>query len=156
MTNSDAPNPDALIRRLVTYDSVFKMLGMEVVEITDERAVISMTVTDAMTNGAKVCQGGIIFTLADTAMAMSASTHDEMALATTATIEWMKSAVAGDVITAVGTTRWKGNRPSLHDAVVTNQDGVVIAQFYGRMQRVGGTISGFLDELDEPTNVSRP
>ena len=83
------------------------------------------------------------------AMAMSASSHDEMALATNGSIEWVKSAYPGDRLTAIGTTRWKGKRPSLHDAVVTNQDGVEIAHFYGRMQRVGGTISEFLHEREQ-------
>jgi acyl-CoA thioesterase len=138
-------NPEQLVRTLISRDRVCRLLGIELVEITAERSVLTMTVTDDMTNGAGVCQGGIIFTLADTAMAMVASTDDEMALATTGTIDWVRSAVPGDVLTATGTTRWKGKRPSLHDAVVTNQDGVEIAHFHGRMQRLGGTLTEFLD-----------
>lgn len=137
-------DPEQLVRTLIARDRVCRLLGIELVEITTERSVLTMTVTDDMTNGAGVCQGGIIFTLADTAMAMVASTSDEMALATTGTIDWVRSAVPGDVLTAVGTTRWRGGRPSLHDAVVTNQDGVEIAHFHGRMQRLGGSLSDFL------------
>ncbi len=142
-------DPEALVRRLLKFDRVFNMFEMEMVELNHERCVIEMTVTEEMTNGAGVCQGGVIFILADTAMAMSASSHDEMALATNGSIEWVKSAYPGDRLTAIGTTRWKGKRPSLHDAVVTNQNGAEIAHFYGRMQRVGGTISEFLHEREQ-------
>lgn len=144
-------DPEQLVRTLISRDRVCRLLGIELVEITVERSVLTMTVTDDMTNGAGVCQGGIIFTLADTAMAMVASTTDEMALATTGTIDWVRSAAPGDVLTAVGTTRWRGKRPSLHDAVVTNQDGVEIAHFHGRMQRLGGTLTEFLDNNPMPS-----
>jgi acyl-CoA thioesterase len=144
-------DPEKLVRALISRDRVCRLLGIDLVEITPERSVLTMTVSEDMTNGAGVCQGGIIFTLADTAMAMVASTDDEMALATTGTIDWVRSAVPGDVLTAVGTTRWRGKRPSLHDAVVTNQDGVEIAHFHGRMQRLGGTLSDYLIANPMPT-----
>ena len=51
------------------------MFNMEMVELNHERCVIEMTVTEEMTNGAGVCQGGVVFILADTAMAMSASSR---------------------------------------------------------------------------------
>jgi len=138
-------SPEETVRELISRDTACQLLGIDIVEVTHERVVARMAVTADMCNGAGVCQGGMIFTLAATAMAMSASTTDEMALATTASIDWVRSAYPGDVLTAVGTMRWRARRPSLHDVVVTNQDGVEIAFFSGRMQRLGGTISGFLD-----------
>jgi len=138
-------SPDDTVRELIARDTACQLLGIEIVEVTPDHVVARMTVTENMCNGAGVCQGGMIFTLADTAMAMSASTTDEMALATTASIDWVRSAHPGDVLTAVGTMRWRARRPSLHDVVVTNQNGEEIAFLSGRMQRLGGTISGFLD-----------
>ena len=138
-------SPDDTVRELIGRDTACQLLGIEIVEVTTDHVVARMTVTENMSNGAGVCQGGMIFTLADTAMAMSASTTDEMALATTASIDWVRSAHPGDVLTAVGTMRWRARRPSLHDVVVTNQNGEEIAFLSGRMQRLGGTISGFLD-----------
>ena len=112
-------------------------LGISVSDISLGRAVVDMTVTDAMVNGLGVCHGGIIFTLADTAMAVASNTCGQRTLAASAAIEFLAPATTGDVLTATCVERIKPGRSAINDTTVVNQDGVAIAEFRGRTVTVG-------------------
>jgi acyl-CoA thioesterase len=58
-------------------DAASQSLGMQLVSIAPGQAVITMTVTDRMVNGHKLCHGGYIFTLADSAFAFACNTYNQ-------------------------------------------------------------------------------
>ena len=122
---------------MLANDSASSALGIEIIEVAAGNAVLSMTVTGAMVNGLEVCHGGIIFTLADTAMAVASNTCGQRTLASSATIEFLAPARIGDVLTTTCRERIKPGRSAINDATVVNHEGVTIAEFRGRTVTVG-------------------
>lgn len=85
-----------------------------------------------MLNGHKVCHGGYLFTLADTAFAYACNSHNEMTLAAGAAIEFLRPAKLGERIVATAIERHRGGRTGTYDVKLCNQDGDEIALFRGR------------------------
>jgi acyl-CoA thioesterase len=91
-----------------------------------------MEVRDNMLNGHRVCHGGFVFALADTAFAFACNTYDRVTLAAGASIEFLRPAKAGDRLKAIASERFRGGRTGLYDVIVSNQDDEQIALFRGR------------------------
>ena len=87
-----------------------------------------------MINGLGVCHGGLIFTLADSAMAHASNSHGLPAVAVAASIDLVRPARAGAVLSAEAVERYRHGRTALYDVVVTDDDGEVVARFHGRTQ----------------------
>jgi len=131
------PTADEVMRDLHRRDLSARAFGIEFVETEADHVSVRMTVTEEMCNGFIIGHGGMTFLLADSAMAFLTNGANDSALATTATIHWLKPTYPGDVLTATGTTRWQQGRHGIHDVVVTNQHGDEVAHFQGRTQRTG-------------------
>ncbi|MEZ5227400.1 MAG: hotdog fold thioesterase [Acidimicrobiales bacterium] len=58
---------------MLAADAAAMSLGITIDEVSVGHAVLTMTVTAGMVNGLEVCHGGVIFTLADTAMAVASN-----------------------------------------------------------------------------------
>ncbi len=113
-------------------DKASQHLGMQI-EVTEVgKAMARFAVQDTMVNGHGVCHGGYIFTLADSAFAFSCNTYDVVTFASSASIEFVRPARIGDVLSASAQERHRGGRTGLYDVTVTNQDGEVVAIFRGR------------------------
>lgn len=104
-------------------------------------ATVSMTVADEMLNGLGVCHGGVLFTLADTAMAHASNAGDERTLSTTASIEWIRPAMVGERLRAVSAVVERRGRNTIHDIVVTNEAGDTVALVRGQTLTLGGRVT---------------
>ena len=107
-------------------------LGMTVTVESPGASVVDMVVRDNMVNGHDLCHGGYIFTLADSAFAFACNTYDQVTVAASASIEFLRPARRGDTLRAEATERHRGGRTGVYDIVVSNQDGKRIALFLGR------------------------
>lgn len=123
---------------MFSNDSASQMLGMSLVQVGDGSATMTMEVRPDMVNGLGVCHGGLIFSLADSAMAFATNARNDFALATNAEIDWVSPGRLGTVLTAVVTERHRQGRNTICDAVVTDSDGAVVAHFRGRTRTVKG------------------
>ena len=115
-------------------DRAAGLLGYEVVAVEAGRAVVTMVVREAMVNGLDVCHGGIIFTLADSAMAHASNSHGPAAFAVAASIDFVSPGHVGARLTATATEQFRRGRTALYDVAVTADDGSVVARFHGRTQ----------------------
>jgi len=122
-------------------DRVAHQLDMSIDHAAVGSAAVSMTVSDTMCNGLDVCHGGIIFTLADTAMAHASNAGGERTLSTTASIEWLRAAKVGDRLTATSAVVDQRGRNTIHDIEVTDQHGARIALVRGQTLTLGGTVA---------------
>lgn len=120
-------------------DAASQGLGMSLDAIAPGAATLSMTVTDAMTNGHKTCHGGFIFTLADSAFAFACNSYNQNAVAQMASITFLAPAFAGDRLTAQALEVARSGRSGLYDIRVTNQSGAQIAEFRGHSRTVKGS-----------------
>ena len=115
---------------------------MEVTVKTAGVAEASMVVTGQMLNGHKVCHGGFIFSLADTAFAYACNGYDNVSVAAAASIEFLRPAKEHDRLTAVASERYRGRRRGIYDVTVSNQDGEQVAEFRGRSHSTGKPMLG--------------
>lgn len=119
-------------------DAASKGLGMEIVDVGYGRATVTMTIRDDMVNGLDICHGGIIFALADSAMAFATNSYNQFAVATMAEIDWVRPGYKGAVLTAAAEERHKRGRNAITDVVVTDDSGQTIALFRGRTRQIEG------------------
>ena len=105
-----------------------------------------MTIRSDMLNGQKICHGGFIFTLADSAFAFACNGYNQFAVAQSCKIDFTAPAFEGDVLTAVAKERYREGRSGIYDATVTNQNGKVIAEMRGNSRTVKGQ---HLPDMDE-------
>jgi acyl-CoA thioesterase len=113
-------------------------LGMAIKHMGPGSATLTMTVREDMLNGADVCHGGLITTLADSAFAYACNSRNLLTLASGLSTDFVASALLGDVLTAdAAEVVLKGNT-GVYDVIVRNQNDHVIATFRGRSHRMKG------------------
>jgi acyl-CoA thioesterase len=115
-------------------------MQMELVACEPGRAIMRMVVREAMLNGHQICHGGLIFTLADSTFAFACNSHNKVTVAAGCSIEFLKSAQAGDVLTCEGVERVLQGRHGIYDMNVTNQRGEVVAMFRGKSATIPGHV----------------
>lgn len=129
---SDAPDLDH-VRRMWADDRASAHLGMELVTLAADHAVVRMAVTDVMTNGHGSAHGGYLFTLADSTFALVCNSGGRTTVAAAADIVFVAPGRLGDVLVAEGVTRAAYGRSGITDVRVTREsDGALIAEFRGR------------------------
>lgn len=142
---SDVKNAEALARRV--GESMFaadrasrEFMQMELLSCAPGRAVMRMTVRKDMLNGHEICHGGLIFTLADSTFAFACNSYNKVAVAAGCSIEFLKPAQLGDVLTCEGVEQTLQGRHGIYDMRVSNQRGEVIAMFRGKSAQIQGSV----------------
>jgi acyl-CoA thioesterase len=117
-----------------------EFMRMELVSCAPGRAVMRMPVRENMLNGHRICHGGFIFTLADSTFAFACNSHNKVAVAAGCSIEFLKPAQLGDLLTCEGVEQVLQGRHGVYDMKVSNQRGDVVAVFRGKSAQIQGTV----------------
>ena len=129
-------NADEIARKsaevMWANDASSAHIGMVLKSVAAGMATIEMPVADYMLNGQKVCHGGYIFTLADSCFAFACNSYNDTTLAQGATIDFLRPALPGDVLTARAEEVSRGRRTGVFDVKVSNQHGKLVAVFRGK------------------------
>lgn len=136
----------AVARAMYDRDATATAFGIELLEAGPQRAVTRMQVRADMCNGLAVIHGGMTFLLADSAMAFASNSENDVAFATSAEIDWLAPATAGQWLTAVAERRAGGGRSAVWDVTVSAQDTpeddeTVVALFRGRTRKLGRPVT---------------
>lgn len=135
---------EALARRsaaaILAGDRVARWLGTEIVDAGPGRAAIRMPVTEAMVNGLGTVHGGVVFTLADIALAAACNSHGETTVSRGAEVIHLAPAHPGDVLVATAEERWRDGRNGVYDVTVQREGGGVVAEFRGQSRTIGGRL----------------
>lgn len=115
-------------------------MGMELLACEPGRAVMRMAVQPLHLNGHQICHGGFIFTLADSTFAFACNSHNRNAVAAGCSIEFLRPAHAGDVLTCEGAEQTLSGRHGIYDMRVNNQRGEVVAMFRGKSAVIAGNV----------------
>lgn len=115
-------------------------MGMELLLCAPGHARMRMQVRELHLNGHGMCHGGFIFTLADSTFAFACNSHNKNAVAAAASIEFLKPAHAGDVLTCTGQEQVLSGRHGVYDMTVRNQNDEVIALFRGKSAQIPGQV----------------
>lgn len=119
-------------------DQASQFLGMQIAEIGEGTATLTMTVRPEFCNGHGICHGGLTFTLADSAFAFACNSRNQATVAQHNQISYLAPGREGDVLTAHAREVNLSGRSGLYDVTVTNQDAVVIAEFRGASRAIRG------------------
>jgi acyl-CoA thioesterase len=145
MSQHDTQDAKALARQVA--ESMFAVdtatkdtMGMQVLSCEPGRAVLRMEVKPLHLNGHQICHGGFIFTLADSTFAFACNSYNKVAVAAGCSIEFLKPAQLGDVLTCEGVEQTLSGRHGIYDMRVTNQHGDTIAMFRGKSAQIQGTV----------------
>jgi len=120
-------------------DEASQGLGMTLDAVGPGTATLSMRVTSDMTNGHRICHGGFIFTLADSAFAYACNSYNQRTVAQMAAITFLAPAFQGERLTASAREVSRVGRGGIYDISVRNDIGAVIAEFRGHSRTVKGT-----------------
>ena len=115
-------------------------MGMELLACQPGRASMRMVVRPLHLNGHKICHGGFIFTLADSTFAYACNSRNHATVANGCSIEFLRPAHAGDVLTCEGVEQVQSGRHGVYDMRVTNQHGHAVALFRGKSAQIKGHV----------------
>ena len=125
-----------LLENLNENDRFAKGIGAQLTEVREGYAKAELTVMEEHLNGAGVCQGGVIYTLADLAFAAVANCHGTLSLGISNTITFLKSAQLGAHITAVCSELLDHHKLPYCNIEVRDEDGELIAAMTGLAYRM--------------------
>jgi phenylacetic acid degradation protein PaaD len=121
-------------------DAASRGLGMIIESCAPGRATVTMPVRADMVNGHRICHGGLIFALADSAFAFACNSYGDNTVAAGASIDFLAPGREGDVLRAVAFERWRAGRSGLYEIEVRNQRDEMVALFRGRSHQVAGRL----------------
>jgi phenylacetic acid degradation protein PaaD len=122
-------------------DRASPALGMTLDAVDVGMATLSMTVRADMVNGLDICHGGLIFTLADSAMAFASNSYNQRAVAQGAEVYFLAPARLGMRLLAEARERHRAERTGIYDVTVRDAaTGTVIAEFRGMTRTIAGKL----------------
>lgn len=107
-------------------------LGIKIEIPEPGSAIATMRVREDMANGFDICHGGYVFTLADTAFAYACNCYNDVTVAGSATIEYLRPVFTGDELRAIALEEHRGKRSGLYAIEVLNQRDDFVVLFRGR------------------------
>lgn len=137
MAEQSSDRPLKIVRKMLANDSFSQWMGVEIVEVKEGFCKIACTIDSRMLNGFQVTHGGIVFSLADSALAFSAATYGRIALAIDNSISFIKKTKAGDRLVATSKCRSLTHKTGVFEITVTNANGEVLALMKGTVYRTG-------------------
>lgn len=136
--NANAPIDVA--SAMAAHEGTSKVWKHRIEEVSLERAVVTMEVLPDMVNGLGVVHGGIVFALADTALAYVACAGNELHVTTTAAVNFLAPGKVGETLTAIATVAAREGRSTAIDVIVTAEGGRTIATCHGVSRKLGGSV----------------
>ena len=139
-SDEDAQAALLAARLMLNADTASAMLGIELVDVGPGRARMRMRVTETMLNGHRICHGGYVFLLADTAFAVACNTYGRTTVAAGADISFLCPVMLDEVLVADAVERSRYGSSGLYDVTVTRADGVAVAEFRGRSRALSTSV----------------
>ena len=128
--------PKSVFDKMMETDYFSQWLAIRLVEISDGKCVLEMTVRKEMLNGFAILHGGVTFAFADSAFAFASNSHNKLSVSLTASMTYSKPAKEGDIIVATATELSLTNKTGTYDVVVsTKNSGETISLFRGTVYR---------------------
>ncbi|MDZ4078451.1 hydroxyphenylacetyl-CoA thioesterase PaaI [Hydrocarboniphaga sp.] len=131
---------EIVVGAMMERDAASNHLGMQISKAAAGQATVTMKVKPEMLNGHLTCHGGFIFSLADSAFAFACNSRNEATVAAGCSIDYLRPAMAGQLLTAVAQERALPGRTGVYDVTVTNDAGELVALFRGRSHRIKGEV----------------
>jgi len=132
---------EAAAQALLARDHASEALGIKLLEVRPGYARMQMTVRRDMVNIHGTTHGGMVFTLADSAFGYACNTHNKVAVASNCSIDFLRPAHLGDILTATAEEQAIIGRNGVYDVRVENNKGELVALFRGKSAQIKGTVT---------------
>lgn len=126
---------EAVVSQMLTRDAFSRWLGVELVTIRPRACTLRMKVRSDMVNGFGVSHGGIVYSLADSALAFASNTSGHVTVSVDNTISYPVAVQAGDDLIAVAEEETAGARLGFYRVTVARQDGTVVGLLHATVYR---------------------
>ena len=126
---------DAIVKGMLAKDAFSRWLGVELVTIRPRACTLRMRVRDDMVNGFGVSHGGIVYSLADSALAFASNTNGHVTVSVDNTISYPVPVQVGDELIAVAEEETAGTRLGFYRVTVARQDGTVVGLLHATVYR---------------------
>ena len=133
---------DKVARTMLAAEGTGPAWGIEIRDVREGYARISMRLRPDMLNGHRIAHGGMIFALADTAFAYACNSRNVRTVAAHASITFLEAARAGELLTAEAVEQALRGRSGVYNVTVRAEDERTIAIFQGLSRSIGGPIIG--------------
>jgi acyl-CoA thioesterase len=125
----------AVLASMLESDAFSRWLGIRVVSAGAGYSELRMRVRSDMVNGFGVSHGGIVYSLADSAMAFACNAGTHVTVAVDNQIAYPAAVRVDDELVAIALEDSRGGRLGFYRVTVTNQHNVVVALFRGTVYR---------------------
>lgn len=135
MNESSKTSPRKIVNHMLENDAFSQWLGIELVEVHEGACTLRCTLKHQMLNGYSIAHGGIIFSLADSAIAFASASFGRLTVAIDHSISFTKEAVLGDTLTAKTETISMRFKTGVIRVEITNQHNELVALVKGTVYR---------------------
>lgn len=126
---------DDVVANMLARDAFSRWLGIELVTIRPRCCTVRMRVRADMLNGFGVAHGGIVFSLADSALAFASNTNGHVTVSVDNTISYPIPVELNDELIAVAEEETAGDRLGFYRVTVARQDGIVVGLLHATVYR---------------------
>ncbi len=130
-----------LLRRFFEEDGFVKMAGIEIVEVTAEKAVVKAKIDDRHRNANGSAQGGMLYTLADFAFAVLSNYIHPVTVTQVGQISYVKAAVTDEIV-ATAVEKVRSGRTTVCEVTICDKEGQVVCIC---------SFNGFVKDIDRAT-----
>jgi len=124
-----------IAQKMMAEDAFSQWMGIEIIEATAETCILKMVIRDEMLNGFHITHGGILFSLADSALAFICNGAGRHAVSIDTSIRTYQSTRSGEILYAIATPVQVNHKVAFYDIRVENSSRDVVAQFNGTVYR---------------------
>lgn len=135
MSSSSNHSPTRIVTHMLENDAFSQWLGIELIDVDEGSCSLSCTLSDKMMNGYKIAHGGILFSLADSAIAFTSASYGRIAVAIDHSISFTKKAVSGDILLVKAKSMSMGFKTGVIQVEITNQHDELVAIVKGTVYR---------------------
>lgn len=140
MSDTEQTKPLKIASHLLENDPFSRWMGVKIIEAGEGYCKIECTVKQEMLNGFSVTHGGIVFSLADTALAFASATYGRVSLAIDNSISFSKKTEPGDTLTATAKMVQQSHKIGHFDIQVHNKNFELVAFMKGTVYRTAKEI----------------
>ena len=128
---------EELLKKYFDKDGYIKLSGIEITEMTEEKAVVCAKIEPHHLNGNGFVQGGMLYTVADFAFAVLSNYLHPMTVTQGGQITYLRP-VKTNVLTATATETARAGRNTVSEVTLTDDAGTVmcICHFNGFVKDV--------------------
>lgn len=130
------------VEQVMTVQEFFKKdvfaanVGVKLLEVNMGYAKARLIIGKQHLNAAGRTQGGVIFTLADLALAACSNSRGQLSFSLSSNITFVRGTGERDILTAEAHEKYIGRSTGYYEVDVTDQEGKLIASFHSSTFRM--------------------